>query len=289
MCVDIMKITNRKNLPSAFVNMAEEQRQIIKGYYSVTTLLNPVREILLKRKYDKMIEQDVSDMAWLFLGTAVHHFLEKHNKEGFAEISMEQNILPNYYLTGKCDLYSREKCLIVDYKTASVWKWMFGDFEDWKKQGMMYAWLLYKRGEFVERMQFIAILKDWTARDKRSKGDEYPDCPIQVWEYKITPKDFADIEKFIFEKFNLIDKCIKSGKLPYCTEEERWNSGSKFAVMKKNHKRATRVFDTEEEAKNYIANKEGDFIEKRPGEDRKCQDYCLAVEYCKKLKEREEK
>ena len=41
--------------------------------------------------------------------------------------------------------------------TASVWKVINADFDDWYKQGMMYAWLMIKNGFHVEKVKFHAL------------------------------------------------------------------------------------------------------------------------------------
>jgi len=65
-----------------------------------------------------------------------------------------------------------------------------------------------------------------------------------------------------------------------CTAEERYNSGPRYAVMKKGRKTALRVLDTREAAEEWMATGGGDFIEERPGEDKKCLEYCAAAAFC---------
>lgn len=100
-----MQITNNYNLPRALIDAIEENHTPIDKHYSVTTLLKPVREILLNRRHYNEIKQDVSDMVWLIFGSAVHKIIEEADKTGFAEYKLEELVLDNYYLTGICDLY----------------------------------------------------------------------------------------------------------------------------------------------------------------------------------------
>ena len=273
-----MIITNKNNLPSALVNLAEDVRTPVDKQYSTTTILKPTRIILLERRYFDEIEQDVSDMIWLIFGTAVHSVIEAHDKTGMAEMAMEQKIVGDYKLTGKLDLYNEETFSIEDYKTASVWKVKFGDFDDWKKQGLIYSWLIKKLGRYVKFIKFHAILKDWTARDKRLadlKGEFYPDHPVWTYIYEVSQNDILEIEDYILNRFDEIinSERLADDKLPLCTDAERWYTGDKYAVYKKGGVRALRVLDTEQEANDYMANKGGDYIEKRKGENRRCQDY----------------
>ena len=71
-----MKITNKLNLPQPFVDAVTREYQYKDKQYSVTAILKDVREILLTRRHNDEIEQDVADMIWLIFGTAVHKVLE---------------------------------------------------------------------------------------------------------------------------------------------------------------------------------------------------------------------
>ncbi|MCH5165627.1 MAG: hypothetical protein J1G01_04430 [Clostridiales bacterium] len=278
-----MIITNNNNLPAPFVKMAEDHYEIKPKRYSVTTLLKPVREILLNRRYNDVIEQDCSDMIWMLFGQATHAILEKYTvgKTEFAEEKLEYTFDSGYTVSGVIDLYDMEKAEVVDYKTASVWKVIKRDFDDWRKQGLMYAWLLRKNGLPCDDITFYAILKDHSiGKAKREAG--YPQSNIFKYAFPVTDAAIAEIDKFIRDKLDdIIEYEDKSDdELPLCSEEDRWNDGDKYAVMKKGRKTALRVLDSEEEAELYKQNNGGDYIEKRPGEDKKCNDYCRCCTKC---------
>jgi hypothetical protein len=282
-----MKITNKKKLPKALENFAlKNQKPWNEKDYSATTILAPTREILLKRRHDGEIEMDVSDMVWMILGTAVHKIMEEHDETGNSEISFREEVLDDYYLTGRADLYNEETYSLEDYKTASVWKMIYKDFEDWKKQGLIYSWLLRKQGKFVQTLKFHALLKDWNAGDKRRaefKGDYYPENPIVTWEYNVSSADIEDIEFFIKKRITELmeSERLPDEELPLCSAEERWNTGDKYAVVKENRKTAIRVFDTKEEAENFIKFEEPKAtIQFRKGEDKRCKDYCPVNQFC---------
>ena len=288
-----MNITNKYNLPQALVDLVKESQFKPKpNSYSVTALLQDDRELLLNKRHDDEIEKDVSEMINLVLGTSVHSLIEKFDKTGFAEMYLKQEILPGWFLTGKCDLYDEANATLVDYKTATIWKVTYQDFNDWRMQGLMYAWLLRKQFKYVGTLKFHAILKDWSPRDKRLKGDDYPDCQVYTWEYKVTTQDMEDIEKFIYERFiNLVkNESASDDDLPDCSDT--WYTGDKYAVLKDaSATRALRVLDSESEAQDYLVNKCNGVgvIIHREGEHRKCQDYCNCCKFCKYYKEREVK
>mgnify|MGYP000950788909 FL=1 len=282
-----MIITNKLNLPESFVNMAKQDYIFAENEYRVTSLLKGIRETILERRHFDEIEQDVSDMIWLLFGTAVHGILE-HQQEGDNEIKEERIkvTIGDYLLSGQFDLYNDETKTITDYKTASVWKVIFGDFTDWKRQLLIYAYMLKTIGFDVEKGEIIAILKDHSKRDSKIK-DNYPSLPVQKIAFNFTDKDFIEIEEFLKNRFAEIAEAEKlpDDELPLCTPEERFNSGDKFAVMKKGRKTAMRVLDSMEEAEKWQADNGGDFIETRKGEDKKCKDYCLACEFCNYYRE----
>lgn len=278
-----MKITNKTGLPMPFVRMAESDYKPTPKRYSATTLLKSTREILLKRRHDGDIEQDCSEMIWLLFGQAVHSILEKYGtgKSEFVEEKIETTLPNGYTVSGIIDFYDIDKQVVVDYKTASVWKVMYKDFDDWKKQGLIYAWLLKRNGLPCKKVEFYAILKDHSKTEAKFKPD-YPKLPVQKVSFAVNEKELDEIEQFITAKIEelAIYEDLPDSELPLCTPEERWNSGDKFAVMKKGNKKALRVLDSKEEAEKYIAEHGGDFIDTRKGIDKKCTDYCLCCQFC---------
>lgn len=278
-----MIITNNTDLPKPFVRMAESDYKPTPKRYSATTLLKPVREILLNRRYDSVLMRDCSEMIWLLFGKAVHKILEEYGtgENEFTEERLEVAMDSGYTVSGILDFYDIDKGEVADYKTASVWKVIYKDFEDWKKQGLIYAWLLRKNGLPCHKATFYALLKDHSAQKAKHEAD-YPKEPVYRVEFTITDEEIAEIERFITDKLELLrtyeDK--PDDELPLCTLEERWNDGDKYAVMRKGVKRALRVLDSMEAAREYVADKGGDYIELRKGEDKKCNDYCQCATKC---------
>lgn len=286
-----MILTNKLNLPQALVNMAENDYICDPNEYRVTSLLKGIRETILERRHFKEIEQDVSDMIWLLFGKAVHSILENHTESAY-EFKEERLKIPigNYILSGQFDLYNAKEKKITDYKTASVWKIIFQEFEDWRKQTLIYAYMLRQIGFDVNKAEIIALLKDHSKRDAKIKPG-YPPLPVQKITFEFTIQDFIDIEKWLKQRFAEIAEAEKlpDDELPLCTPEERFNSGDKYAVMKKGRKTALRVLDSMEEAEQWMKDNGGDYIEERHGEDKKCMDYCAVCEFCNYYKERVKK
>ena len=275
-----MKITNKMGLPEALVQAVSTQKHNKEGQYSATTLLKGACETVLTKRHWDEIEVDASESIWTVFGTATHSIFEKQKDNTFKE---EQFSVPvgHSVVTGRVDSYDLESETIVDWKTASVWKVQFNDFSDWYKQGMVYAWLMKKSGLNVKRCKFIALLKDHSKSKARQSAD-YPQSPVYIYQFDVTEKALKEIEDFINLKVWEIELAEKlpDHKLIPCTEEERWATADKWAVMKEGRKTALKLCDSEAEAEEYKATKGGDYIEFRQGESKKCEDYCNVCQWC---------
>lgn len=283
-----MKITNKYGLPESFVKMANSDYKVTPKRYSATTILDSTRSCILKRRHNDEIEEDVSNLIFALFGQISHAILEKTGggENDFTEDKLITDVGDGYQLSGIFDLFSPEEEMVTDYKTCSVYKVLYSDYEDWRKQLLIYAWQLRKIGFKVRKGQIIAIMRDWQ-KSKAKYDKDYPQFQAQKISFYFNEDDFVDIENWIYSRFEEIKKAEKlpDDDLPLCTKEERFNSGDKFAVMKKGRKTALRVLDTEEEANNYISLHGGDYIEKRPGLDKKCMDYCSVCNFCNYYKE----
>ncbi len=283
-----MKINNKLNLPQPFVDAVTKEYEYKEKQYSVTTILKDVREILLTRRHHNEIEQDVADMIWLILGTATHSILENSQEADteFKEEHFVEEVQNGYKLSGQADLYNAEEKMVTDYKTCSVWKVIYDDWEDYKKQLLMYAWAFKKMGFEVEKGQIVAIIKDHS-KTKAKVDSSYPQYPVYKKVFNFSEQEFKEIEEFIKDKFTQIEKYEKTAddQLPLCTEESRWNDGDKYAVKKKGNKRALRVYDTLKEAEEHLKQDDSLELEIRKGEDKKCLEYCSCCEFCSYWKE----
>ena len=275
-----MKVTNRQNLPMALVNAVSVDRHNKKGEYSATTLLKGACEQVLTSRHFDEIEVDASDSIWAVFGSAVHSIFENQKDETFKEERFEVPV-SNSKVTGRVDSYDLKNEILVDWKTASIWKVTYQDFDDWKKQGLIYSWLMKQNGLTVKKCRFIALLKDHS-KSKARIDASYPQSPVYIYEFDVTEKDLAEIETFIKEKVKQFEvaETLVDEKLTPCTKEERWQDNDKFAVMKEGRKTAIKLFDSKEEAEKNMASLGGTYIEDRIAEPRKCADYCNCKEFC---------
>lgn len=284
-----MKVTNRLHLPAAFVQAVSVERHNKAGCYSATTLNKGTKEIILQERHWEEFTVDAADNVWAVFGTAVHAILEKYNDGNFHEEKFDIAV-GNSRVTGVVDSYDMERGIIADWKTASVYKVMKGDFIDWHKQGMTYAWLLKQNGFDVRRCRFIALLKDHS-KSKAKTDATYPQSPVFVYEFEVTPEELTATGDRIKAKVQDIEAAEQTADddIDPCTAEERWADGDKYAVMKNGRKTAVRVFDTQADA-DACAGEMGNshYVEYRSAVSRKCGDYCLCKDFCNFYRQEQE-
>lgn len=280
-----MLVTNKHNLPQSLVNAVTTERHNKEGSVSATTLLQGVKQIILTERHWDEIEDDVSDRVWALFGTAVHKLLEECNPNAFTEEKFEVK-RDSKTVTGQVDLYDMEEKTITDYKTASVWKVKFQSFDDWRRQGLIYAWLLKQQGLEVKRCRFIAMLRDWTKGEAQRNAD-YPQAQIYEYVFDVTEKDLSEIEIFINDKvLQIIENEKKSDdEIASCSAEERWETETTWAIKKVGRKTALKVCHTKAEAEELMPKLGGTEIEERKGQSKRCTDYCLCNKFCNFYKE----
>ena len=284
-----MKVTNNLHLPEAFVKAVSVERHNKAGCYSATTLNKGTKEIILQERHWEEFTTDASDNVWAVWGAAVHELFEKIQDDNFHEEKFDIQVSKSH-VTGIVDSYDMKNGIINDWKTASVYKVMKGDFSDWYKQGMTYAWLLRQSGLDVRRCRFIALLKDHS-KSKAAIDRSYPQSPIFVYDFDVTAEKLELEGKRIFAKVAEIEKAEKMSddEIEPCTAEERWADDDKWAVMKDGRKTAVRVFDAEMDAER-CAKELGNnhYVEHRPAVSRKCGEYCLCKDFCNFYKSQQE-
>lgn len=287
-----MKITNKQNLPKVFEKLANANIWPPKpNSFGATSLLSPPQEIVLKQRYFHELESDVSDMVNLFIGNAVHKMLEDHDDTEYVEMYLKHEIRDNVFVSGKIDLYDKNENTIIDYKTARVNKIIYEDFDSWKKQGLIYSWLMLKNNIVIDKIRFIAILKDWSkfSYNFSNKQDKpYPDSPIYIYEQKIYTQDLIEIEKFIKSRVNKILELQSKSDEEILNEplEKEFAPIVKYAAYKNSSSRASKIFDEYQQALDYIAQGTADYIEKRVESNSNYEMVCQAMQHTKKIIER---
>ena len=283
-----MKITNHFNVPEPLVALArKEYYSKGKADYSVTEIMSPPRIQRLKRKHWDDMEQDVTDMLWSMLGSALHVVAER--SEVIDHLNEERLFMEidGVTLSGSIDLQQHVKggVALKDYKFTSVWAVM-NDKPEWEQQLNVYGWMVHKiKGVDIKGLQICAILRDWSTRKAQTESG-YPQAQIQMVDIPIW--SFDKTEKYVHERIELHKESKVQAdwdeELPECTEEERWMRTTTYAVKKEGRKSAVRVFDAQEDAVKLIEESEDKkklSIEVRKGEPVRCTgNYCGVNKWC---------
>jgi hypothetical protein len=267
-------LTNRANLPQAIVD-AVTNDGYSKGSadMSVTGLLRPPRLAILEQQHENEITEDVSDRIWPLFGQGIHVVLERANRVAIAErrLSIE---MAGWVISGGMDLYE-ELGILTDFKTTSVWKLVKGDLEEWEKQLNLYSVILRHHGHKVERLQVVAILRDWSKLEAK-RDPNYPQSQVVNIDIPLWPAEKA--EKFMRERVILHQQARIS--LPECTPEDRWAKPEQFAVMKVGKKRAEKLYTSEALAKAHVGFDRKLYVQHRPGASVRCESYCPVAQFC---------
>ena len=284
-----MIITNKHNLPQAFVNAVEYPTYTKgKAHMSVTELLNSPQIVQLKAKYANEITVDVSEMMWAVFGTAVHHVLEQN--KGVGDI-VEQRLhadIDGWHISGAIDqqIVTKDGIEIGDYKTTSVWAVM-NDKPEWEQQLNIYAWLVetVKKAP-ITKIKIVAILKDWKEAEAGTRQN-YP--AKQVVTLDIPIWSMEQRESFIKERIHLHSEALfandTNDSLPECTPAECWEKPTTYAVKKEGGVRAKSVHQTLEEAEVALQEAgKGYNLEVREGERTRCAKYCQVAPWCQQYK-----
>ena len=214
-------------------------------------------------------------------------FPEVENKYLF-ENTMSVEIEPGFTLYGTFDLYDKETGFIHDYKSCSVYKWVFPESrKQWMAQLNVYAFMLMKEGYKVNGLRINPFYKDWNMSDKMRTKD-YPEA--RIMEIPIELRSFEEIGAFIAKRVKLHRDAEQF--LPECTAQERWSKASSWAVKEIGGKRALNgsIKGSEQEAKNYVEEnlhkfKKKLYVEFRPGSSLRCERFCNLASICTQRQE----
>lgn len=268
-----MNLTNIHDLPEALVEAVRNDPYTGGGDISVTKLIDsPQRRQLLKEYKDSIVE-DVSERIWSLLGQAVHTILERANVSDIVEERLFADV-DGWKLSGQFDRLDLRAGSLDDYKCTSVYKVMMSDMKDWERQLNVLRWLAIQNGYDVNQLRIIAILRDWRKSDAKHKQG-YPQKPVATVDIPVWPLE--ETYQYIRDRIAL-HQAVEAGTKVECTDEERWYSGTTYALMKVGGKRAIKVVERKEDLGSEIP--DGTFVEERLGIYRRCSEYCEVSNFC---------
>ena len=229
---------------------------------------------MLRNQYQDSIVEDVTDRIWSLLGQAVHTILERANKSDVVEERLYADV-SGWKLSGQFDRMDLRDSCLDDYKCTSTYKVMMSDMVEWERQLNVLRWLAIQNGYSVEKLRIIAILRDWRKSDAQHKAG-YPKQAVVTIDIPVWPLD--ETYAYIKERIAL-HQMAEQGELIGCTDEERWYTGTTYALKKDGGKRAIKVYERKEDCEAQLV--DGTFIEERKGFYRRCEDYCEVANFCK--------
>ena len=262
--------TNVHGLPDAFVNAVLNDPYTGGGDISATKLIDAPKRRTLYRLHKESVVEDVSERVWSLMGQAVHTVLERSQTKAIVEERLYAEV-DGWKLSGQFDRLDISEGALQDWKVCSVYK-ANGD-ESWTRQLNVLRWLAHQNGYVVDKLQVVAIFRDWK-KSESQRRDDYPRQPIKVIDVPVW-----DLEKcfaYISERVALHKKS-DAGEDVECTEEERWYTGTTYALMKDGGKRAKRVVPILADLGDIP---EGHHVEERPGRNRRCEEYCEVSPFC---------
>jgi len=120
---DLPLITNKHNLPQEVYDALCKNRysgdSTGASGYSATTIIAPIQQTILKRRYPDCNDEDAIDRVWSLFGHMAHALLEEHGSFDTSEIRYFATVL-HESISGQLDMFKDN--IITDYKTTSAWK-----------------------------------------------------------------------------------------------------------------------------------------------------------------------
>lgn len=300
-----MNFTNRFNLSNEFVHWLKNDEYDYNpdpSVISATTIMKPIRMVVLEERWKDAITVDVSDLIASRYGTAIHDSWEKCDiPNTIQEVRYYRQVDENFTLSGKVDLVlytDRDIQTIADIKSTSVWNYLLNKRdEDYIAQLSMYKWLMadgsYQDKDGIqtanikttEHAEIKYIFTDWSKQES-IRNPKYPQT--RVIEKSIKLDSLQETEDKVKARCEEITKAreLNDNMLPKCTQEELWQTDTTYAVKKRGSKRATKVHKTYAEAiRHQRSYKTNDyFVETRAGKVKRCN-YCNVREFCNQYKE----
>ena len=279
---------------------------------SVTTLMRPIRQIVLSSRTSKMGGLiNIMGQAKSSIGAAIHDGIEDAwvnnyrvalDALGYPEKVIERirinpkpedltgEVIPIYLeqrvnkqvgkwtVSGKFDFVGEG--IVQDFKSTSTYTYTSqSNAEKYPLQGSLYRWL--NPGIITEDYMLIHyIFTDWKAG--LSWGEKYPSEP--VLSQKFMMHSISETEAYVKNKLDQLELALNADEksLPLCSDEDLWRSDPVFKYYRnpEKTKRSTKNFDNHNDAMAHQAN-EGNvgIVIEKPGQVKACA-YCAGFALC---------
>lgn len=318
-----MKITNEHDVSLALaVWLLYDEYDYVDNpkYLSATTLLKPLKQIVMKHRVDFSNESiDVMDFAQASMGTGLHDSIEKAWKLGHKvalkklgypdrvinavvinptkeDFDRNPDLIPVYIerrgtknlrgwlIGGKFDIVTEG--LLQDFKSTSTYSWVAGSRDDeHKMQGSIYRWI--HNDVITEDVIRINYIFTDFVKYMAASNPKYP--ARRIMHKDIPLLSYERTEAWLNEKLQLIEKYwdAPESEIPECTDEELWRTEPQFKYFSDPTKvdvpgaRSTKNFDDMLSARQFMAEKGGKgAIKVVEGQVKRCE-YCAVASICK--------
>jgi hypothetical protein len=278
-----MKITNYNQIPQPIVRAIQKNWYAGAGaqhFCSVTDLIKPTKLFVLARRHQQELSREASELIWSLLGSAMHKVLEaSETGESLNEERLYATV-NGKTISGGVDLY--ENGTISDFKFTSVWSYIYASArKEWEEQLNLYSYLYQQAGFEVDKLQIIAVFRDWSA----AKAKYQKHYPRQIEIIPICRWSVDRCSEFIRQRLAQMELALHlpDDAIEECTKEERWQDEDVYAIMKRGNKRALKLCKSQQQAQAYMkAHKDREklYLESRHGEPKRCENYCPVSSYC---------
>lgn len=302
----------------------EYDYQSMKNYISATSLLKPIRQIILPSRVNSQDRQiDVTDFIARSLGHSIHDSIERAWVKGYErslkllgypgsviskvrinptdeERKADPNIIPvfleqrafrefmGFTIGGKFDLVTDG--IVQDAKSTSAFTWVYdGKDDDYRLQMSLYRWIdaaqpMPRISEDYGRVNFI--FTDW----QKSSARTNPKYPQKRVAYKDIPLlTLKETEQWVRHKLTQVMDYKQSpeSEIPECTDSELWRSDPAYkyyADPAKTSGRSTKNFDNMADARTFQSEKNGKGIIITVPGEAKRCAYCDAAPVCSQFR-----
>lgn len=282
-----MRITNKHNLPPSIFNAIKYVAELYDNggsNISASSINIPVRIYWLNKRYGEEVEVDATSLYRSFIGSCLHYFCEVAGKDD-PDLILEERYfttINGWVLSAQIDRYDKKEKELTDLKFPNIFSLNSDLKEDYIAQLNTQRYLLHLHGLDVKGMNLDVSAVDWY--ESRAIQKDYPKCPSKT--IKVKKWSLKDTKKFIEDKISLLKshENTPDDELPLCTDSDRWRDPTKYAVIKKGNKRATKIHDCQLEAEIH-AKQIGGYVDERKGTDKRCIRCCPVSSKCSYFKE----
>ena len=303
--------TNNSNiaLPLA-VFLATDDYDYEDNVISATTLLKPIRQIVLSQRLNKEdVAVDISNLVSSRMGTAIHTAIEKawlNPSKALADLGYPPKLIERikvnpdtvnkgdipvymekrsykqvgkYKVSGKFDFVAEGK--VQDFKSTSVFTYLNqSKAHEYSLQGSIYRWL---NPDIItqDTMTIHYVFTDWNKMEAL-RNKNYPANRVLSQQY--TLMSVAQTDSYVKSIIANIDKYkdVPEAELPCCTDEDLWRKPTVWKYYKNPNKleRSTKNFEYQSDAlAQYVKDGSVGIVKEVKGQVVACR-YCSAFALC---------